>query len=153
MGKNFLFTLAVFLALACTTASAADVPKAQREIDALMERNRTAMEQKDIDMYMSTYWPDAEKVIVRPNGEDIRICGMDAIRANEKKAFEQSPIFKNFDEYSFSEPERAIVGSKATYIRHIEGRGLHLINQYDIVRREGQWRIIRQVIEALPNVD
>ena len=52
------------------------------------------MEQKDIDMYMSTYWPDAEKVIVRPNGEDIRICGMDAIRANEKKAFEQSPILK-----------------------------------------------------------
>ena len=153
MRKNLLFALAVLLILACTIASAADAPKSQREIDALMMCNRTAMEQKDIDMYMSTYWPDAEKVIVRPNGEDIHISGMDAIRANEKKAFEQSPIFHNFDEYCFSEPERAIVGSKATYIRHIEGRGLHLINQYDIVCREGEWRIIRQVIEAQPAAD
>lgn len=153
MKKNFLFALAVFLILTCTTASATDAPEAQLEIDALMERNRTAMEQKDIDMYMSTYWPEAEKVIVRPKGEDIHICGMDAIRAQEEKAFEQSPIFRNFDEYRFSEPERAIVGSKATYIRHIEGRGLHLINQYDIACRDGEWRIIRQVIEALPTAD
>ncbi len=153
MKKSLLFALAVLFALACATASAADVPKVQQEIDAMMTRNRTAMEQKDIDMYMSTYWPDAEKVIVRPNGEDIHISGMDAIRANEKKAFEQSPIFKNFGEYRFSEPERAIVGSKATYIRHIKGRGLHLINQYDIVCRDGEWRIIRQVIEAQPVAD
>ncbi len=96
--KNILFALAVLLIMACVTASAADVPKVQQEIDAPMERNRTAMEQKDIDMYMSTYWPDAEKVIVRPNGEDTHICGMDAIRAQEKKSFEQSPIFRNFDE-------------------------------------------------------
>ena len=150
MKKYFLFALAVLLILACATAPAVDTPKAQREIDALMERNRTAMAQKDIDMYMSTYWPDAEKVIVRPNGEDIHICGMDAIMADEEKAFEQSPIFRNFDEYRFSEPERAIVGSKATYIRHIEGRGLHLVNQYDIVCRDGEWRIIHQVIEPIP---
>lgn len=71
----------------------------------------------------------------------------------EEKAFEQSPIFRNFDEHRFSELERAIVSSKATYIRHIEGRGLHLINQYDIVCRDGEWRIIRQVIEALPTAD
>ena len=96
--KSLLFALAVLLTLACATASAADVPKVQQEIDAMMTRNRTAMEQKDIDMYMSTYWPDAEKVIVRPNGEDIHISGMDAIRANEKKAFDQSPIFRNFHE-------------------------------------------------------
>jgi len=153
MQKNLLFAMAVLLVMACTIASAADVPKAQQEIDTLMERNRTSMAQKDIDMYMSTYWPDAEKVIVRPNGEDIIISGMDAIRANEEKAFGQSPIFKNFDEYRFSEPERAIVGSKATYIRHIKGRGLHLINQYDIVCRDGEWRIIRQVIEAQPVAD
>ena len=153
MKKNFLFVLAVILTLACTTASAADTAAAQREIDILMERNRTAMALQDIDMYMSTYWPDAEKVIVRPNGEDIHISGMAAIRANEKKAFEQSPIFKNFHEYRFSEPERAIVGSKATYIRHIKGRGLHLVNQYDIVCRDGEWRIIRQVIEAQPAAD
>ena len=63
--------------------------------------------------------------------------------------FDYAPIFRNFDEYSFSEPEWAIVGSKATYIRHIEGRGLRLVNQYDIVCRKGEWRIIRQVIEPI----
>jgi len=150
MKISFLFSLAVLLILACTTTSEVDTLKAKQEIDALMERNRTAMAQKDIDMYMSTYWPDAEKVIVRPTGEDIHIYGMDAIREDEMKAFEQSPIFNNFDEYRFSEPERAIVGSKATYIRHIEGRDLHLVNQYDIVYRNGEWRIIRQVIELIP---
>lgn len=75
---------------------------------------------------------------------------MDAIREQEMKVFEQSPIFRNFDEYRFSEPERVIAGSKATYIRHIDGRGLHLVNKYDIVCRKGEWRIIRQVIEPIP---
>ncbi len=146
MKKSVLIVLAILLPLACKTMPPAGRPEAHPEIDALMERWITALKHKDIDVFMSTYWDEAERVIVQPDGKEIR-QGFHGIRVDQMDRFAQSDIFR---ELNYSEPEREIRPNRATYIYNVEGPGFNWIERFELARREGKWRIVHQVIEPLP---
>ncbi|MBA7660951.1 hypothetical protein ES703_68957 [subsurface metagenome] len=129
--RIILLALAVFIPLACTGMPPAGAPEAQREIDALMERWITSLKDENTDVFMSAYWPEAEKVIVQPDGKERHLRGLDEIRAQQMKAFESSDIFR---ELHYSEPEREFRGNTATYIYHVEGPGVHFSSRFELVR-------------------
>lgn len=143
MKKTVFLILAVLVPLACVTAPPLGAP----EIDELMERWTTGLREENIDVLMSTYWPDAELVLVQPDGKEQHFNGNDQIERFQLEGFQQPGSFRDLN---FSKPEGEIRGNSATYHIYVEAPGMHLVNNFELIRRDGQWRIIHQVIEAPP---
>jgi hypothetical protein len=143
MKKIIFLILTVLVPLACITAPPSKVP----EIDELMELWITGLREENIDVLMSTYWPDAELVMVQPDGREQHFHGHDEIERFQLEGFHQPGSFRDLN---FSKPEGEIRGNSATYHVHVEAPGVRLVNHFELIRRDGQWRIIHQILEPLP---
>jgi len=141
--KKIVFLMAAVLVLfACVTAP----PAGKTEIEELMERFMSGLKGENIDVLMSTYWPEAEMVIKMPDGTVQEFSGIEQIKKVQLGGF-QDP---NRQVLEFSEPEGEIRGNNAGYRFVVHVPRLRVLNTFELVRRDGQWGIIRQVGEVLP---
>ena len=146
MKKILLAALIVVLPLACTTVPPGQSPETERALDELMERWTEGLRSENLDLMMSAYWPEAELVTAFPDGEQV-FAGFDAIAAYQDGGFRGSDLF--------AELEVLPAGSEATpegprRIYEVIGPGFVMINSFLFQQREGQWRIIHQLVEPAP---
>ncbi|UCF96212.1 MAG: hypothetical protein JSV89_13610 [Spirochaetaceae bacterium] len=144
MKKVIFLILTALVPLACVTTPPSKAP----EIDELMERWITGLREENINVLMSTYWPDAELVMVQLEGEEQHLHGHDEIERFQLEGFQQPGSFRDLN---FSKPEGEIRGNSATYHIHVEAPGVQLLNRFELIRRDGQWKIVHQILEPLPS--
>jgi hypothetical protein len=140
MKKVVFLILAGLIPLACVTAP----PPGEPETEQLMERFITGLRDKKIDVLMSTYWPEAEMVLLLPDGQELHFNGVEQIRRHQQEGF-QDPSMPAIE---FSKPEGKIRGSSATYRILMQVPGARSLNRFELARRDGEWRIIRQFAEV-----
>ena len=145
MKKIALFLLIALVPLACVTPPSAEDPEARRQLDGLMEHWLGALKTENIDAYMEVYWPDAERVILPPEGGEIFLRGIDEIREQQTDSFER---LEGFEDLHYSEPEREFHGDTAAYHYVVESPQIVFHQHFEFVRREGRWAIIHQVIDV-----
>lgn len=83
MKKVVYLILAGLLPLACVSAP----PPGEPETEDIMERFITGLREKKIDVLMSTYWPEAEMVLVLPDGRELHFNGIEQIRRHQQESF------------------------------------------------------------------
>lgn len=142
MKKIAFLILVVLLPLGCVTAP----PPGESEIDELMERFIIGLREENIDLVTSTYWPEAEMVLLLPDGKEHHFKGIEQIRSFQREGF-QDPSRRNLE---FSKPEGEIRGSSATYRILVQVPEARVMNRFELARRDRQWRIIHQFVEVLP---
>jgi Ca2+-binding EF-hand superfamily protein len=142
MKRILSLILVVLLPLGCMTAPS----PGESEVEELMDRFVTGLGEENIELLMSTYWPEAQMVIKLPDGTTQQFSGIDQIRGVQLGGFEDP----NRQILEFSDPEREILSNSATYriITHVPG--LRVLNSFELTRRDGQWGIIHQMVEVLP---
>lgn len=144
MKKIALFLLLALIPPACVTPPPGGGAEARLELDGLMEHWIGALRDKNIDAFMEVYWPEAEKVILRRDGGEQVLKGLDQIMEQQIQAFERSDVF---GELHYLEPEREFHGNGAAYHYQVEGPGVFFTEHFEFVRREGRWAIMHQVID------
>ncbi len=142
MKKVAVLILAVLLPLACATAP----PRGEPETEELMDRFMTGLREENINVLMGTYWPDAEMVMIQPDGNELHFNGIEEIRKLQQEGF-QDPARRNL---KFGTPEGEVQGSSATYRILVQAPAAQVMNRFELTRRDGRWGIIRQVLEVLP---
>jgi len=146
MKKSALILLIILLPLACITTPPGESPEVQRALDEVMERWIEGLKTENLDLLMSAYWPEAELIIAGPEGEQV-FAGFDAIAGSQDEGFRSSDIYREMEVFK--------AGSEATpegtrWIYEVHGPGFMMFNIFLFQEREGEWRIIHQVIEAPP---
>ena len=146
MKKFLLFVLIVLLPLACATTPPGESPEVRRALDGIMERWIEGLKTENLDLLMSAYWPEAELVMAGPEGEQV-FAGFDAIAGFQDSGFRGSDLYA---EMSVTElrSERDPGGPRRVY--EVGGPGFAILNSFTYQEREGEWRIIHQVIEPAP---
>jgi len=142
MKKVIILILAVLVPLACLTAP----PHDETKTEELMERFITGLREENIDVLTSTYWPEAEMVVALPDGQELHFEDIEQIRSFQSEGF-QDP---NRQVLEFGKPEGEIRGSSATYRILMQAYGARVMNRFELARRNGQWRILHQLVEVLP---
>jgi hypothetical protein len=142
MKKVVFLILAGLLPLACVTAP----PPGELETEQLMDRFITGLGEENIDVLMGTYWPEAEMVMIQPDGNELHFNGIEEIRKLQLEGF-QDPARRNL---KFGTPEGEVQGSSATYRILVQAPAAQVMNRFELARRDGRWGIIRQVLEVLP---
>jgi Ca2+-binding EF-hand superfamily protein len=142
MKKLAILILVVLVPLGCVTAPSTG----ETEVEELMVRFRTGLGEENIELLMSTYWPEAQMVIKLPDGTTQQFSGIDQIREVQLGGFGDP----NRQILGFSDPEREILSNSATYriITHVPG--MRVSNSFELTRRDGRWGIIHQMVEVLP---
>ena len=144
MKKIALFLLIAVIPLACVTAPPGEDTEARRALDGLMEHWQAALRDENIDALMEVYWPEAERVILQRDGEEIVLRGHDQIREQQIDVFERS---EGLGELNYMGPEREFHGDSAAYHYDVEGPRIFFVEHFEFVRREGRWAIMHQVID------
>jgi Ca2+-binding EF-hand superfamily protein len=146
MKKISLLVLIVLLPLACMTTPSGESPEVRGALDEVMGRWIEGLKTENLDLLMSAYWPEAELVMAGPEGEQV-FAGFDAIAEFQGEGFRGSDLY---DELVVSElPGEADPGGpKRVY--EVGGPGFMMLNSFTYQERDGQWRIIRQLIEPAP---
>ncbi|UCF99059.1 MAG: BMP family ABC transporter substrate-binding protein [Spirochaetaceae bacterium] len=142
MKKIVGLILVVLVPFGCVTAPSPE----ETQVEELMERFMSGLKEENIDVLMTTYWPEAEMVIKMPDGSVQEFSGIEQIKKVQLGGF-QDP---NRQVLEFSEPEGDIRGSSAGYRFVVHVPGVRVLNSFELVRRDGKWGIIRQVGEVLP---
>ncbi len=138
----------VLLVLACATAepgakvglSRAD----NRAIDKIMGEWQEALTSEDVDRLMRAYWADATLAMIMPDGDAV-FQGAGEIAEFQRQGFENS------DQYAEMEIEqRPIVTPEGQPVRlyAVSGPGFTMLNRFHYELRDGEWRVLRQEIEA-----
>ena len=140
MKKIVGLILVVLVPFGCVTAPSPE----KTDVEELMERFITGLKEGDIDVLMSTYWPDAEMVLVLPDGQELNFDGIEQIRSHQLETL-RNPSMPAIE---FSKPEGKIRGSSATYRILMQVPGARSLNRFELARRDGEWRIIRQFAEV-----
>jgi Ca2+-binding EF-hand superfamily protein/PBP1b-binding outer membrane lipoprotein LpoB len=144
MKKIALLLLFAVILSACVTPPQGGDPEAQRELDSLMEHWINALKTENIDAYMEVYWPDAERVILQPDGGEIILRGIGEIREQQTDSFMR---LDGFEDLHYSEPEREFHGETAAYHYEVESPQVFFRQHFEFQHREGRWAIIHQVID------
>jgi Ca2+-binding EF-hand superfamily protein/PBP1b-binding outer membrane lipoprotein LpoB len=140
MKRIVALILVVLVPFGCVTAPSPE----ETNVEELMDRFVNGLKEKHIDVLMSTYWPDAEMVLMLPDGQELHFDGIEQIRSHQLEGFRDPSI----PAIEFSKPEGEIRGSSATYRILMQVPGARSLNHFDLTRRDGEWRIIRQFAEV-----
>ena len=97
----------------------------------------------DIESLMDTYWDDAVMVFKNPDGDDVQIVGAEAIRESQSNWFQSRPANEAITvELRESKEEGDSVICKVILI----AGGPEFVNTLEMVSRDGEWKILRQVV-------
>jgi hypothetical protein len=146
MKKILLLVLAVLIPLACATTPSGESPEVRRALDEVMERWIEGLKSENLDLLMGAYWPEAELVMAGPEGEQV-FAGFDAIAEFQDSGFRGSDLYADMTVTVL--PEEADPGGPRR-VYEVGGPGFAILNNFLFQEREGQWRIIHQVIEPAP---
>jgi len=111
-----------------------------------MDRWVVGLVKGDADLLMSTYWREAELIITRPEGQGRHLRGVGEIRefqSRQRDNTERDAIAK----LRYADPVRKIEGDRATYVYRVERAGAAWVERFELIRRGGEWRIIRQELD------
>lgn len=146
MKKIPLLVLIVLLPLACMTTPSDESPAVRRALDGTMERWIEGLQTENLDLLMSAYWPEAELVMTGPQGEQV-FAGFGAIAGFQDSGFRGSDLYAEMTVTELRS-ERDPGGPRRVYV--VGGPGFAMLNSFTCQEREGEWRIIHQVIEPAP---
>lgn len=149
MKKKYLIILVclitIFL-LSCATSPYGKASTEQRELDKVMDNWIRAFTTEDIDLLMSTLGSNAILETVF-GGERKQYIGETAIRRVQGGGFEHSDVYL---ETSVSVLDRDFGNKIAEYTCEAEGPGFLMINRFRFQKRDGEWKIIHQLVEPPP---
>lgn len=136
--KHIAFlTMVLFILFACATPVGGDSP--QSVIDTWAK----GLEEKNLKLIMSAYWPEAEAVYIDPAGNETVNSGADEIRDMQRGSTENTEY--DLDVWRHV-AELNVRGDEATcHIKVIAGE-FTMTNILELEERDGRWGIIRQVI-------
>jgi hypothetical protein len=146
MKKFALLVLAVLIPVACTTTPSGEAPEVRRALNEVMERWTEGLKTENLDLMMSAYWPEAQLVTVFPEGEQV-FAGFDAIAGFQDGGFRGSDLYAGMAVTELR-AEADPGGPRRVYA--VGGPGFSLLNSFTYQEREGEWRIIHQLIEPAP---
>lgn len=137
--KRIVLLLAVFLVFfSCATKIGSTDP--QEVINTWAK----GLEEKNLSMIMSTYWPEAEAVYIDPEGNEQVNSGSDAIREMQKGTTENEDF--SLDVWHH-EAVLKVRGDKADCTVKVQAGEFTMTNILELEKRDGRWGIIRQVIK------
>jgi len=146
MKKVLLLVLIVLLPLACATTPPGEPQELRRALDGIMEHWIEGLKSENLDLLMSAYWPEAELVMAGPQGEQV-FAGFDAIAEFQDSGFRGSDLYA---EMTVTELRGEADPGGPIRVYEAGGPGFAMLNSFTYQEREGQWRIIHQVIEPAP---
>jgi len=146
MKKILLLVSIVLVPLACTTVPPGESPEVRRILDEVMERWIEGLKTENLDLLMSAYWPEAELVMAGPEGEQF-FSGFETIAEFQGEGFRSSDFYA---EVEVSEPRIESDPGGPRRVYEVHGPGFIMLNSFLFQEREGEWRIIHQVIEPAP---
>ncbi|UCF98368.1 MAG: hypothetical protein JSV89_02260 [Spirochaetaceae bacterium] len=146
MKKISLLVLIVLLPLACITTPSGESPEVQRALDEIMGRWIEGLKTENLDLLMSSYWPEAKLVMAGPEGDQV-FAGFDAIAEFQDSGFRSSDLYA---EMTVMELRAERDPSRPRRVYEVGGLGFAMLNSFTYQERDGQWRVIHQVIEPTP---
>jgi len=138
-----LAALAALLLAGCVSAPPAEAPG----LDPVIHRWITGLHEEDIELIMSTYWPEAELFMPQAEGGEQLLRGSEEIRRLQQSGFDLPMSWRDL---RIVEVDRQVTRTSATVRLHVGGTGFTNLNTLDLQRRGDEWRIIYQVLEPAP---
>ena len=140
--KTTVVFLAAVLLSGCLSAPSGEAPG----LDEVVERWIKGLREENIELLMSTYWPEAELLMPQAEGGEQRLRGSGEIRRMQQSGFD---LPMSFSELRVAEADRQVAADKATVRIHVGGADWTNVNILELERRADEWRIIHQVLEPL----
>lgn len=140
MKKIIYFILPALLFAACVSGPSSS----SADPDDIIERWAAALEGKDLDTLMTTYWPDAIVVLPGEDGSEDVWNGSDEIRELQSGST-GNPDLKLGIRLDTS--RRVMEGNTVIYAIDVEAGEAVIVNTLKLEKRDNEWRIVYQALE------
>ena len=137
--KKLLLIVIPFLFFSCASTPSS-VFKAT---DKVVGDWATGLQDKKIEILMTTYWPDAVFTFFPLEGDKMILTGSEQIRSGQSGSMEspETPVI-NLDS-ALRRMENGVI----TYTVPVEFPDFTLTNILELEERHGEWKIINQTVE------
>lgn len=134
----------LLMSVVLSFVSAQDTPP--READDVVERWATSLTGKDLDVLMTTYWPDAVVVNLTPGEDGTRqtTTGIDEIREMQRGSTENPDIQLTIQ---LDKGRRVMKGDNAVYTIEVEAGTFVITNTLTLEESDNEWRVVHQTLE------
>jgi hypothetical protein len=152
MKKIINCCLVMLVLFACVTTPGGITAADRAATDAVVKEWVRALQAKDLEAFIETYWPDVVHTSKNVDGsvaETVR--GIEDLRSQQQEFFSQGDFFARI---IYSEPQRDFESRPGNAIYTISGKldqdkwGWQDI--FQLAKRNGEWRIIDHVLIGLP---
>lgn len=137
MKKPLIILATVLLICSCATTGGGGSP-----IDQTLNNFGRGLENRDIDLLMTAYWPEAVFEFIEPDGSPYFTEGQDAIREGQLAWFDNPmKLSVHTDKVIIKEDGNLLVCHVP-----VEFPDGILMNILELEERQGEWKIIYQIV-------